>query len=245
MRSLVSIVASLVCMLTGAAAHAEGLVQITLLGSILPPGGAPVEVELEVWDGEQVDALSLNLHLGQGTRARDLASLIATRLRRLDARVDFPDENADGPKDGFETTLFVQAATSVNLRLGYGMQARVTLCDAAPSSLRFLTPQVNSEGAGIRIAITTFQTHSRQIGRDLISLDVDRGMGPAQVSEQLARVALDKGWIADRPRPDSWSCSRTSDGATVTGCSIELDSAAADWRLEVKLEVPKPDALDD
>lgn len=225
------------------AARAEGLVQITLQGVIESPGGAPVEVELAVWDGTEVDTLSLNLHLGRGTRARDLASLIATRLRRLNARVDFPDENAAGSNPTERVALFIEATTAVNLRLGYGLSAEVTLCDSAPSSVRFMPPQVVEGPADILIAVTTFQAHSRTIGRDSISLDVSSEDGAAKIAEQLAKNALEHGWIADRPRPDSWSCSKNTDGATVTGCSIELNAPEADWRLEVKLAVPQPSTL--
>lgn len=245
MRAFVASFAFVVLSLFAApAARAEGLVQITLHGAIEPAGGAPVEVELEVWDGEKVELLTLNLHLGQGTRARDLASLIVTRLRRLQARVDFPDEHAAGAEASEHTTLFVEALTGVHLRLGHGMHADVTLCDAAPISLRMLPPQVVAGAAQVRIAVTTFEGHSRTIGRDAISLTVGADMGAAQIAERLASTALDRGWIADRPRPDSWSCSRNTDGATVTGCSIELESPDADWRLEVKLAVPQKDPLD-
>lgn len=239
---LLSVVLFLAC---AAGARAEGLVQITLQGAISSPGGAPVELELAVWNGKQVETLALNLHLGDGTRARDLASLITTRLRRLKARVDFPDENGGGAYASGVATLFIEAATNVNLRLGYGLSADVTVCDGAPTSVRILPPQVVEGGVKVLIATSTFQPHTRMIGRDSIALDFEAGAGAAQISEKLAITALDRGWIADRPTADSWACSRNTDGASVTGCSIELDSPnAADWRLEVKLEVPRADAQD-
>lgn len=239
MRAMLFLTALMLFLARGHAAHAEGLVQLTFQGEIGLRGGAPVEVELGIWDGASVREFALNVHLGERTRAHDLAALLAARLRRVGAKVDFTDEGAAAQG---VSHLFIDSVTHANLRLGHGLWGAVTLCDAAPRSVRFQPPEIAKEGAEIHVAATTFQPHNRHLERVEISLEVDELTTSAQISEQLASVSISKGWVADRPAPDRWAASRTSDGATITGCSIELLSPGADWRVEVQLEVPRVDS---
>lgn len=236
MRALLPFLCSALLALSSAAAKAEGLVQLTLQGEIGARGGAPVEVEIGIWDGSRVRDLSLNVHLAERTSAEELVFLLAARLRRLGAHVDLPGEAVASRGSAH---VFIDAVTHVNLRLGHGLWGSVTLCDATPASVRFQPPEIEKDGAEIHIAATTFHSHNRRLGRALVHIEVDRLTTSAQISEKLANESISLGWMADRPTPDRWAASRTSDGALITGCSIELLSPSADWRIEVALEVPR------
>jgi len=215
---------------------AEGLVQISLAGEISARGGALAEVEIGVWDGRKVRSLVMNLHLAERTSAHDLGTLIVSRLRAKGAQVDFPGERSSiGPR----TQIFVARATHARLRLGHGMWATVTTCDAAPESVRFLPPEVAKEGAEIVLVASTFHPQTRKIGRAQIRYEMDEFANAATVSEAITKLSIRNGFLADRPSGERWHAERTKDGAYLTGCSIELLSPGADWRIEVELSVPR------
>lgn len=236
MRALLLCIASFLLLSVSPNASAEGLVQLALHGEISSEGGAPIEVEIGLWDGAQVRDFEFNVHLGERTGARDLAWLLASRLRRFGAQVEIPEREVGSAT---VSHLFIEAVTHVKLRLGHGLWSSVTLCDAAPSAVRFQPPHLSPDGAEIRIVATTFHAHSRRIGRASVSLEVDRLTTSAQISERLAAASIASGWVAERPTADRWAASRSSDGAAIFGCSIELRSPGADWRVEVQLEVPR------
>jgi len=215
---------------------AEGLVQISLAGEISTPGGARVEVEIGVWDGVRVQDVVLNLHLAERTSAHDLGTLIVSRLRAKGAQVDFPGE---GSSIGPRTQIFVARATHARLRLGHGMWATITTCDAAPESLRFLPPEVAKEGAEIVLVASTYHAQARNIGRAEVRYEMDEFASAATVSEGITTASIRGGFLADRPTGERWHSSKTKDGAFITGCSIELRSPGADWRVEVELAVPR------
>jgi len=236
MRALVRLLALALPLLLAPAARAEGLVQLSFGGEVEPPGGAPIELELGILEEGRVRPLSLNIHLAQRTSAADLAALLASRLERIGARSLLPR----GSSSEGMTHVFVENVTHAYLRLGHGLRGQVTLCDAAPTSVRVQPPEIHAGGARIAIAATTFHPHNRHISRKELELELDELDGAAQVSEELARASIEAGWMADRPSPDRWAASRTSDGAAITGCSFELAGVGhADWRLEVELEVPR------
>jgi|GEM_PF-1143478 len=215
--------------------RAEGLVQLGLHGAVESRGGASVELEWHHWNGSEVRDTALRLHLAQDTSAFDFASLVVARLRARGARVHFPAEHsgAAGP-----VNVFVEDTVEVKLRLGSGMWGSVTLCDQGPEKVRFLRPLLEKEGAQLSIRTSTFETHAKQPGSVLLELDVDRLASTPSVSEQLFNHGLRLGLVCDRPSADSWRPVKGSDGALITGCSIELLSPGTDWGLEVSLRRP-------
>lgn len=236
MRALLLCIAFCSLVLSAPEVRAEGLVQLALHGEVVSEGGAPIEVEIGLWDGARVRDFEFNVHLGERTSARDLGWLLASRLRRFGAQVELPERQGGSAE---VSHLFVEAVTHVRLRLGHGLWSSVTLCDAAPRSVRFQPPHIAPEGARILVVATTFHSHSRRIGRASVSLEVDGLTTSAQISERLATESIASGWVAERPTADRWGASRLSDGAAIFGCSIELRSPTADWRVEVELEVPR------
>lgn len=215
--------------------EAEGLVQLSLNGAIDAKGGATVEVQWGHWTGKESRDTHLRLHLAQDTSSFELASLLVMRLRARGASVLFPAEKtgATGP-----VHLYVESTTQVNLRLGHGMWATVTLCDSGPEKVRFLKPQVARDGAQITINTSTFQAHTKMTASILLEHDMDALANTATVCETLFNQGLSKGLVCDRPSADSWRPAKGSDGALVTGCSIELLAPGADWGLQVSLSVP-------
>lgn len=217
-------------------ARGEGLVQLTLNGSLYARGGAPVEVQWNHWDGSEVVETHMRLHLAERTGAFDVAFLIASRLRARGARVLFPAEHSGRESD---VHLFVEDTTLLSVRLGSGLWSRVTICEGAPESVRFSKPLTTIEGAQLSINTSMFNAHTKKAGGVLLELDIDGHQSPTSICEQLFQQGLSKGLICDRPSPDRWTPVRGTDGSSLTGCSIELLSPGTDWGLEVRLSVPQ------
>jgi hypothetical protein len=217
------------------AARAEGLVQLSLEGVLTTPGGAPMEVHVGFWDGSAVQSVDLRLHLAQGTTSHDLATLLAARLRRAKASFQFPGEAAASSP----AQLFLEDATLVSLRLGHGLRASVTTTEVAPESVRFLAPLEVHEPVDVAVCVSTFNPHLKTPGRFLLGVQAEGDAEPSSICEQLFSSGLARGLVSDRSTPDRWSPTKTTEGAVVIGCSIELSMAQADWGLEVRLEVPK------
>jgi hypothetical protein len=217
------------------AARAEGLVQLSLDGTLSTPGGAPVEVHVGFWDGSSVQAVDLRLHLAQRTTGHDLATLLAARLRKAGASFQFPSESSGASP----AQLFLEDATLVSLRLGHGLRASVTTTQDAPESARFLAPLEVQEAAEVEVCVTTFHPHLKTPGRLQLSVRAEGDKEPSAICEELFTSGLARGLVSDRPAPDRWRPTKTSEGAIVTGCSIDLSTAKADWGLEVRLAVPK------
>ena len=217
-------------------ARAEGLVQVSFNGSVETRGGAVIEVRWDIWDGQQVRETSMRMHLAQETGAFDVATLLVARLRARGAKVQFPAEHVgtSGP-----VHVFVENTTGVILRLGNGMWSTVTVCESAPEKVRLMKPLTALEGANMTINTTTFQSHTRQPGSILLYVDIDALANTASLCETLFNQALTKGLTSDRPSPDSWRPTKASDGALITGCSIELLAPSSDWGLEVQLSIPR------
>ena len=217
------------------AARAEGLVQLSLDGALSTPGGAPVELHLGFWDGSAVQSVDLRLHLAQRTTGHDLATLLAARLRKAGASFQFPGESTGGSP----AQLFLEDTTLVSLRLGHGLHASVTTTQDAPESVRFLAPLEVHEALEVAVCVTTFHPHLKTPGRHRLSVQAQGDTEPSSICEELFTNGLARGLVSDRPAPDRWRPTKTSEGAVVTGCSIDLSLTQADWGLEVQLAVPK------
>ncbi len=218
-----------------ASAQAEGLVQLSLRGRINTRGGAPVELNIGFWDGKRVRAVDLRLHLAEGTSASDLATLLATRLRKAHAELVTPEVSA---ASGGSAQLFIESATLVSLRLGHGLSAIITTADSVPEAVRFQVPKELEQAAKVSISVTTFHPHTKLPSRVDLVQSPEADTSPSSICESFFNEALEKGLICDRPNANRWRPMKTSAGAMVTGCSIDLRSEA-DWGLEVQLAVPR------
>lgn len=218
-----------------ATASGEGLVQLTLNGSIEVRGGAPIEIQWEHWQRGELKQAHLRLHLAERTQAFDLAALLALRLRASGAEVLFPREQSGAEHD---VHLFVEATTRVQMRLGSGLWSRLTVCEGAPASVHFEKPQLSIDGAQLIVSTSLFNQHSKLPRTVLQELEVDAHATPTAVCERLFQQGLSLGLVCDRPSPDRWTPVRGTDGGVVTGCSIELLSPGSDWGVEVRLAVP-------
>lgn len=217
--------------------RAEGLVQLTLKGEVQTRGGAPVEIR---WTSKssttgKFEEVGLRLHLAEGTSAFDVATLLVGRLREAGAKVRFPGEKA---RQVHRVQVFVEATTQISLRLAPGMASTITTCDAAPTSVRFLSPLSHVARAMMMVQTTTFHPHSKKPGSILLEMGLDALRPPAEICESIFQQTLELGLVSERPTTSSWRPIKGADGAAVTGCSIELNSVNSDWGLEVSLEVP-------
>ena len=217
-------------------ASAEGLVQLSLEGQLSTAGGAPMELHVGFWDGETVQSVDLRLHLAEGTTSHDLAMLLAARLRKAGADFQFPGEATASSS----AQLFLEDTTLVSLRLGHGLRAKVTTTDQAPESVRLLAPLEVKQSTEVLACVTTFNPHLKTPGRLRLVVKATGETEPSTICEELFTTGLERGLVSDRPSPDSWRPTKTSEGAVVIGCSIDLGASQADWGLEVRLAVPKP-----
>jgi hypothetical protein len=217
------------------AATAESLVQLTLHGELSETGGAFVQVEVDFWSDDSVRRNDLHAHLAQGTTAHDLAGLLYARLLETGAKVRFPSEGLGDPQ---KAQLFIEHATAVNLRLGFGLWAEVTACEESPQWIRLVEPQLAKGAAQIDLTATTFHAHLKQPGRLTLSLPLTPDSNTASISQEFSKLAAENDWIGERPSPDRWSPLRSELGAAVIACNIRFDSRKSDWRLEVQLSTP-------
>jgi len=217
-------------------AQAEGLVQLSLHGELSEPGGAFVQVEVDVWSSETgVKRHDLHAHLARGTSAHDLACLIYTRLSDAGVKVHFPSQAIGEP---LETHLFIEQTTAINVRLGFGLWCEVTTCEEAPQWIRLVEPQLAKGGAKLALTATTYHEHLKRPGRLKLEMPITTESNTASISQTLSKLASENGWVGERPSPDSWSPIRSDLGAAVIACNIHFDSRQSDWRLEVQLFVP-------
>jgi len=215
-------------------ARAEGLVQLSFLGSVEPLAGAPVEFEIGAFPvdseaGERREhRLQLELHLAPATSGAELATLIADRLRRLELGVVAPEPSGDSAQ------LFIEAVTFVNVRLGHGLHAIVTSSHGPPTGVRFERPKLNRAAAELVVSASTAHLHSEARGLTSFELSIGADVHGAQVAGDLFKAALEANWKAERPETDVWTPVKMKDGAELTGFSLALRSQG-DWRIEMRL----------
>ncbi len=219
--------------------RAEGLVQLTLRGAVAQPGGGPVEIAWGfVSDSGQALHDQLRVHLAEGTRAGDLAALLRARLERSGAEVIAP-----APRDDRSAAvLFLDRLVALDLRLEAGLSASITVCEGAPESVRFAAPRAAAGHLApgrVFVTTSTFHPHSRELGSVRLEVALDQETAPAAVCEALFQQGLERGLVGDRPAADAWRPLKTSDGALVTGCSIQLEDGRAGWGVQVRLAAPQ------
>lgn len=227
------VLALFLCAILVAPSRAQGLVQITLAGEIVEPGGARAEIDI----GFVVPQTGLPARMtlaglfGQSTSAADLSNLVTARLQDYGVRAISLGSHA--PLKG-PVNLYVDGVTSVGLRLGHGLSAQLTLCEDRPGSVK-LTPGAESRlGAEIDVVALTVQDQTRTNGRLTIHVKLDDDPEITDVGMRLVHAAIQQGWPAELKGHDTWCPAASTETERVTSCSFALRSTA-DWRLDVAL----------
>ena len=221
-------------LLLASSLRAQGLVQISLGGSVDTPGGGNVEVEVTYPNRNANDALEtvvVALVLGEGTSAFDFALLLERRLEAHNLRVTSsgPSTPIRGP-----VNLFVEGVYAVGIRLGHGLNATVTLCEDRPLSIKLSPGRESKLGASISVVAHTYQERTKEVGRVKVSETFSDKSEQTDVATRLVRAAIGAGWTSELANHTTWLPSGTTETERVTACSIELRSNA-DWRLDVVL----------
>jgi hypothetical protein len=216
-------------LLAAPVASAAGLVQVTLTGNLDQTGGMRLELICDAGGREA----HLRGHFAQDTRPGDLAALFVRRLKASGiAVVPGPDSGPRGPY-----SFFVEECEGITVRVGGGLEARLTAVEEAPLALRFLPPRSKSASPGgdLRIFLSTESVADHK--EDVVTLELELPSGRTSstwVAEHLGSAAMARGLKSRRPSPDAWSSSGTTSGALTVGASIELYSDA-DWGIEMRL----------
>jgi hypothetical protein len=220
--------------LFSAPSRAQGLIQLSFEGALIPEGGAAVELELGAIGETEERVLSFRAHLAHGTTATQVAGLLAHMLARqaIEHRLFDEPALAGGRPGGAQ--LFVNDVTFVNLRLGHGLSVDVTLCQGAPARLRIDAPRAHKQPAEIAIHVSTLHHEMQSSGTAVVRVTASEGDDAGDLAERLVHTSIDSGWIARRPSVDSWSPVKMGDGSEIVGCSIEIETQG-DWRFEVSL----------
>lgn len=209
-------------------ASASGLVQVTLSGNLDKDGGSRVEFRCQAAGKE----LSFRGHLARDTRVGDLAVLLQRRLKRAGIEVVAgPDSPPRGPY-----SFFIEDCEMVALRLGAGLEGRLTAVEEAPSSLRVSPPRAARERASgdLRVFLSTVSPIKER--EEVFELNLalpDLPQSSAWVAEHLATLATSRGWKTSRPAPDAFASTGMTSGALAVGMSVELFSYS-DWELELR-----------
>lgn len=219
---------------------AEGLVQLTLDGFVARDGGALVEIGVgrprpapsdDIYvpvEALELEEVVLRVHLAQGTKAPDLANLLAARLDRVGFKVITRPATAETG----QAHLFIEGVEEVRLRLDRGLRAKVTLCESLPASIRLSPPVGRSSPATILVGVSTLHEHTREQSIRTVSVEVDDQASAATVAEKLSETAIGQGWVCERPTPDSWVPNKMQDGSVLYGTSVQY-TADRPWTLTV------------
>jgi len=215
--------------LSASNASAAGLVQVSLSGNMDQDGGMRVEFAVEAGGR----ATEFHGHLARDTRPGDLAALIEHKLKRSGIEyIKGPDSAPRGPFH-----FFIEDCEMIRLRIGGGLEARLTAVDEAPTALRFLKPRTTQENSAgdLRIFLSTETVADHKESVVALELELPETRASATwVAEHLATAASARGLKSRRPQSDAWSSSGTTSGAITVGMSIELYSSA-DWAVEMRL----------
>ena len=224
----------LLCALFTSTAQADGLVQITIEGTLNREGGARVELDLGAFHPahEQPREMSISLFLAERTTAADVAALFTSRISDAGFKVIAPAPTVTDKVK--RAQIFVERAVLVSLRLGSGLSGTITTCDDVPVSLRVLRPELAVLDARFSATISTFNQHSEEYGQHSLTLDVPKKMNTTEIAGELFKKSLTQDWLAERPGTDGWRPTKMADGAIIRGFSASV-SSQGDWKLEIRL----------
>ncbi|TDJ70570.1 MAG: hypothetical protein E2O39_09835 [Planctomycetota bacterium] len=211
---------------------AEGLVQITLEGTLHTVGGARIEFEVGARANGEPRQVVLGLHLAESTTCSDLATLLTKRLERGGFEV-LTTRSDDGGTPRVQ--IFVENTIFVRMRLGGGLEGTITVCEEGAAAVRIVRPQAHPQAAELVASASTFHLHTERRGFQNIAITLEPEFHGAQISDILFRESIAHKWLAERPGTDFWRPMGMADGAQITGLSIKLRSEG-DWRIEVELD---------
>lgn len=229
-----AVFASLALAFLSTLAHAEGLVQLTLTGSVTAVGGAPIQIEIASVDPAAQDRLrttSLDLLLAQGTTAADLGALLARRLEQAGIGFVRAEAAANGPG---RASLFVEHATAVALRLGNGLGASITLCDTVPTSARLSPGREAKAPCQVSVVAHTQNPVTFERRHLDIAFTLEATATLNEANSKLALSAISAGWRSELKSNEWWLPKPAAEHGNVTGCVIEA-ATTGDWRVDVTL----------
>lgn len=217
---------ALLASLLQVAALAEGLAQIRFFGAV----SKPHLVEVELGDAAGHEDMILHLHLAPGTTGAELAAIVAKRAQLAGFEVTLT------PSHDSAASLWIDRATSVNVRMGAGIKATVSCVEGPPSLVKVLPPQaVKSPCVASMTASTAIVSNGRPPQRGSISLEARLN---ANIDSPAAATALweagQKDWQSERPGSSAWRPIKAIEGGILTGFSAHL-GGSGDWRMEIAL----------
>jgi hypothetical protein len=104
--------------------------------------------------------------------------------------------------------------------------------------VRFVPPSAWPEPATIAIAATTLHPHTRQRGTATLELTAAPDVSAVELAERLVLSSIEQGWVADRPKLESWCPVKLGSANEITGLSVELASEG-DWGLQIDVVRPE------
>lgn len=230
MTSILRPLLALVALLgLGPLASAQGLVQLRFSGELDVERGHLIEVELG--EGGSERELVLHVHLASGTTGPEVAQLVARRAERAGIAVTLTESRKGA------ASVWIDAASYVNVRMGGGLHAEVACAEAAPSLLRVLPPTAIPEAGHVHIvgsAAVVSQGRPPIRTRAELRAEVTPKMDAPAAATALWKAGADK-WMSERPGSDAWRPIRLLDGGVLTGASVRAEGSG-DWRLEVSLD---------
>lgn len=214
-------------------AAAQSTVQLMLQGYVQTPGGASIDIEFAVRgaDGSEAQLVSLHVALLQNTTAIDLATLLAARLSEAKIRHVAPAPASDRNR----ATLFVDGVSRVLVRVSDGLHATIGLPECAPTSVQLLPPLARRGGGSLDFHGVTNDARLRQRGAVDFSVGFEADTTPTLAVESLANACARANWLSERPSHETWKPSPSYEGLSLVGTSLSLDTAAADWGIELRL----------
>lgn len=229
-----AVLTAIVLVVLASVSNAAGLVQITLNGSVTTGGGAPVQLEITAADPQTPEhprVANLELLLAEGTTAKDLAALLARRLDAAGIGFVRTESSADASA---RTSIFVEQAMGVGVRLGNGLSATITLCDAAPTSAR-LSPGLDAKSpCQVSVVAHTQNAVTLERKRLAVGFTLEARATLTEANSKLALTAIGAGWRSELKSNEWWLPKPATEHGNVTGCTLEALSVG-DWRFDVTL----------
>lgn len=213
---------------------AQGPVQLMFSGEITNEHGSSIDLEISARcaDGSESKGLSLHMALLRSTSARDVAALLDARLTEARIRHVAP---APASERG-QATIFLEGVTRVLVRASDGLHVSIGLSEGAPSSVQLLPPLARRGKANLRFHGLTNDVRLRARGTVDFGVDFEADATPTQTVEALANACSAARWLSERPSHETWRPSHSYEGVDLVGTSFELDTTAADWGIELRLE---------
>jgi len=215
-------------------ASAQGTVQLMLSGRVENATGTSIDLELATRgsDGAEAPLVSLHMALLPNTTAIDVAALLEARLGEWKVRHVAPAPASDR----MQATLFVDGVSRVLVRVGDGLHASIGLPEGSPASVQLLEPLAKKGKGKFKFHGVTHDPRMRQRGVLDFSVDLEADTAPIEAVELLANACLRTHWLSERPSHETWKPSPSFEGLELVGTSFTLDTTAADWGLELRLQ---------